>query len=192
MMKRQVEYFEKPGPENTDKCLETVKDIIAKENYKDIVVATTTGETGLFFAEGLSGLGVNLVIVTHSAGFKGPNQNELSVEKKETILKTGAKIYTGTVLTHSIETALAQKFGGTHPTLLVAQTLRRIGEGVKVCCEIVMEACDAGLLPEGVPVCAVGGTGKGADTVCIIKSACSKRFLDLKVMEILAKPRDWQ
>ena len=36
---------------------------------------------------------------------------------------------------------------------------------------------------------AVGGTGKGADTVMIIKSASSRRFLDLKVLEIVAKPR---
>ena len=30
---------------------------------------------------------------------------------------------------------------------------------------------------------------EGADTVTIIRSATSKRFLDLKVLEILAKPR---
>jgi len=38
-------------------------------------------------------------------------------------------------------------------------------------------------------VIAVAGTGYGADTVMVIKSAASKRFLDLKVLEILAKPR---
>lgn len=182
--------FKKAGPENTRACLAVVEKAV-REGYKNLVVATTTGETGLLFAKELSGKGMNLVIVTHSSGFKGPNQNELDPDKKEEILKLGAKIYTGTVLTHSIETGLAQKFGGVYPTLLIAQTLRRLGEGVKVCCEIVMEGCDAGLLPENEPVIAVGGTGHGADTVCIIKSAASKRFLDLKVMEILAKPRDW-
>lgn len=189
-MKKEVIYFEKAGPENTKACIEVAKKVIG-EGYKNLIIATTTGETGLLFAKDFGGKGVNLIAITHSAGFKGPNQNELDPNKKEEIIKTGAKIYTGTILTHSIETGLAQKFSGSYPTLLIAQTLRRLGEGVKVCCEIVMEGCDAGLLPEGEPIVAVAGTGSGADTVCIIKGAVSKRFLDLKVMEILAKPRDW-
>ena len=93
------------------------------------------------------------------------------------------------MITHSLETALAGKFGGVYPTLLVAQSLRRFGEGAKVCCEMVMMAADAGYIPEGEEILTVAGTGRGADTVTIIKSAASKRFLDLKVLEILAKPR---
>jgi hypothetical protein len=188
-MKRQVEYFEKEGQENTEACFEIVKKAV-KEGYKNLVVATTSGKTGVFFAKEF-GKKINCVVISHSAGFKGPNQNELEEKNRKEIIDSGAKIYTGTILTHSIETCLAQKFSGSYPTLLIAQTLRRLGEGVKVCCEIVMEGCDAGLLPENEPVLAVSGTGHGADTVCIIKSAASKRFLDLKVMEILAKPRNW-
>lgn len=185
---REVVYFGKAGPGNTMVCLEVVKKIV-QEGYKNIVVATTTGQTGLLFSEELKGL--NLVVITHSSGFKGPNQDELEKEKKERIIKNGAKLYTGTILTHSLETALAQKFSGSYPTLIISQSLRRLCEGVKVCCEIVMEAVDSGLIPEAEPIIAVAGTGRGADTVCIIKSAASKRFLDLKVMEILAKPREW-
>ena len=46
-----------------------------------------------------------------------------------------------------------------------------------------------GLIEEGKEVVAIGGTGRGADTVLIIRSAASKRFLDLAVLEIVAKPR---
>ena len=53
-----------------------------------------------------------------------------------------------------------------------------------------MKATDAGLMPEGEEVIAVAGTGYEADTVMILKSAASKRFLDLRVLEILAKPRE--
>ena len=74
------------------------------------------------------------------------------------------------------------------PGPLIAETLRRLGQGVKVCCEIVMEAVDAGKIPEGEQVVAVAGTGRGADTVCLIRSAASKRFLDLFVSQVLAKP----
>ena len=72
---------------------------------------------------------------------------------------------------------------------LVAQSLRRFGEGPKVCCEIVMMAADAGFIPEGEEVLAVAGTAKGSDSVLVIRSAASKRFLELRVLEILAKPR---
>ncbi len=203
-MQRTVTYFEKTGPENTLQCLEIVKNAILDFNYKHIVVASTTGSTGQMFAEALKekyvnpvgkkappelSNGVNLVIVTHSHGFKEPNKIEMSEAVKEKMQALGVKVYTGTMITHSLETALAKKFSGVYPTLLVAQSLRRFGEGTKVCCEIVMMAADAGLIPEGEDVIAVAGTGRGADTVTIIRSATSKRFLDLKVLEILAKPR---
>jgi hypothetical protein len=51
-----------------------------------------------------------------------------------------------------------------------------------------MMAADAGLIPEGEEVLAVAGTARGADSVLIIRSAASKRFLELRVLEILAKP----
>ena len=91
-------------------------------------------------------------------------------------------------MTHSIETALAKEISGCYPTLLIANTLRRFGQGIKVCCEIVMEAVDGGLVAEGQDVVAMAGTAKGADTVALIKSAASKRFLDLYVSQIVAKP----
>ncbi|MEW6600066.1 MAG: pyruvate kinase alpha/beta domain-containing protein [Nitrospirota bacterium] len=188
-MQKTVYYFNKPGPDNTAQCLDIVKDNITACGYRHVIVATTGGSTGVLFAEALKGTNVNLVVVTHSYGFKEPNSIELTLEAREKILAAGASIYTGTMITHSLETALAVKFSGVYPTLLVAQSLRRFGEGAKVCCEMIMMAADAGLVPEGEEVLAVAGTGRGADTVTVIRSAASKRFLELKVLEILAKPR---
>ncbi len=188
-MQRTVTYFEKPGPENTAQCLDIVKKTIREFDYKYIIVASTTGDTGQLFAESLKDKKLNVIIVTHSYGFKEPNTIELSDKAREKILSAGAKIYTGTMITHSLETALAKKFNGVYPTLLVAQSLRRFSEGAKVCCEMTMMASDAGLIPEGEEVVTVAGTGRGADTVAILRAAASKRFLDLKVLEILAKPR---
>jgi hypothetical protein len=161
-------------------------------NYNDLVVASTTGDVGVQFCRALSKCsGLNLVIVTHSAGFKERGIQELTPENRKEIESLGGKILTTTILTHSLETALAGQHSGAYPTIIIAQTLRRLGQGTKVCCEIVMEACDAGLIPEGKDVLAVGGTAYGADTVCIISSTASKRFLKLQIREILAKPRDW-
>lgn len=188
-MQKTVTYFEKPGNDNTEECLNIVRKAVDEFNYKHIVVASTTGITGQIFAEAFKGKDVNLVIVTHSHGFKEPNTIELTQEARERIQAAGAIIYTGTMITHSLETSLAKKFSGVYPTLLVAQSLRRFGEGAKVCCEMVMMAADAGLIPEEEEALAVAGTGRGADTVTLIRTATSKRFLDLKVMEIIAKPR---
>lgn len=187
-MKRLVEYFEKPGHQNTQACIDIVYKLVHDEGYKDVVVASTSGKTGATAARTLQGMDVNLVIVGHSVGFLGPNQDQFSEDAYQEIIRLGAHIYKGTILTHSIETALAKEFSGSYPTILVANTLRRLGQGIKVCCEIVMEAADAGLIAEGKEVVAVAGTAKGADTVAIIKSAASKRFLDLYVAQIVAKP----
>ncbi len=188
-MQKTVTYFEKPGHENTLACLDIVKAALKESKYKHVVVASTTGCTGQTFTEALKETDVNLVIITHSYGFKEPNHSEFPEAIKQKITASGAKVYTGTMITHNLETALAKSFSGVYPTLLVAQTLRRFGEGPKVCCEIIMMAADAGLIPEGEEVIAVAGTGRGADTVMVLRSTASKRFLDLKVLEILAKPR---
>jgi len=188
MIKREVYLFEKSGPDNTLTCLD-ILELLAKEGYKDFVIASTTGQTGKKATERLKPFDVNVVIVGHSVGFKEPNHDEFLIENYKAILKAGGKIYKGTILTHSLETAFSKKFGGLYPTLIIAQSLRRLGEGIKVCCEIVMEACDAGLIEEGKEVVAMAGTARGADTVAILKAAASKRFLNLKVLEILAKPR---
>ncbi len=101
----------------------------------------------------------------------------------------GGKVFKGTILTHSLETSIAEMFKGSAPTLLIANTLRRLGHGIKVCCEIVMEAVDAGLIPEGEEVVAAAGSARGWDAVAVLRSAASKRFLSLVILEIWAKPR---
>jgi uncharacterized protein len=188
MLRRETWYFEKAGPENTPACLDLLEKA-ASEGYKHIVSASTTGESGVQAARRLAGKGVNYVVVGHSVGFKGPNIDEFLAEYHEEITGAGGKVLKATILTHSLETSLADQFKGSAPTLLIANTLRRFGQGIKVCCEIVMEAVDAGLIPEEAEVVAVGGTARGWDTVAVIKSAASKRFLKLSVLEIWAKPR---
>lgn len=187
-MIRQVEYFDKPGRDNTDACAAIVKKAVEKEKIEHVVIASTTGSTAKKFHDALFGLGINLLVVTHSQGFKSPNENEFSLSIRDELEKAGTRVLTTTILTHSLETSLASKYQGVLPTHIIAHSLRRFGEGTKVCCEIVMEAADCGMIPEGERVISVAGTGHGSDTVCLIKSAVSKRFLELFVSEILAKP----
>jgi hypothetical protein len=187
-MIRQVEYFDKAGPANTARCLEIVQSLV-DEGFSHVVVATTEGVTGLSFAKGLQGKEAKLVAVTHNVGFDRPNEDQCPQEVRKQMEALGATVFTGTILTRSIETALMRKHQGVYPTYIVAETLRLFGQGVKVAVEITMAACDAGLVPEGRDVVAVAGTGRGADTVLIIQACPSHRFLDLRVKQIIAKPR---
>jgi uncharacterized protein len=181
--------FEKPGEQNTQVCIDMVDKYIKEHGLTYVVIASTTGKTALSFYRCLKETSAKLVIVTHSIGFKEPGKDEFDQDTRKHLVQEGVPLYTGTILTHSIEKSLMDDFHGIYPGYIIANTLRRFGEGTKVAVEIVMEASDAGLVPEDAEVLSVAGTGHGSDTVLLIKAKPSKRFLNLEVLEILARPR---
>lgn len=186
-MKQEVEYFDKPGKDNTERCLEIVRSAIS-EGYRTVVTATTGGETGLMFARALQGTDVDLVVVTHNVGFGKPNEDDCPAEAREELTRLGAKVYTGTILTRSIDYGIMKKHQGVSPSYVVAETLRMFGQGLKVAVEISSEACDAGLIEEGTDIISVAGTGRGADTVIVVEPHASHRFMETRIKKILAKP----
>jgi len=189
LIERKAVYFEKIGDQNTETLLKLVKKHAESTGVRDIVVASTRGETGVAASKLLKGY--NVVVVTHFTGFPEPGAQELKEEHRKQILKNGAKIFTGTHALSSAERDVRKKFGTMQPLELMANTLRLMGEGTKVCVEIALMAADAGLIPVDRDVIAVAGTGKGADTALVIKPANASRFFDLKIREIIAKPRDF-
>jgi hypothetical protein len=76
------------------------------------------------------------------------------------------------------------------PIEILAKFLRtNFSQGVKVCMEIATMAADAGLIKDiEKDVICLGGTGRGADTVCLIKARPTSLFDQLRVKAILAKP----
>ncbi len=184
-----AEHFPKSGPENTQKALEIALNAVKKRGLKHVVVASTFGDTGLAAAKFFQGLDVNLIVVTHNVGFKEPGKLEMTPEVRQQIEALGAKVYTGTMVFRNIGTAIRelQKYSQQD---LIANTLRLLGQGLKVCVEIALMACDAGLIPPE-DVLTIAGTARGADTVAIIKAMPSNKLFSLKVREILAKPYDW-
>ena len=86
------------------------------------------------------------------------------------------------------ERGMSRKFGGVYPMEIIANTLRMLGQGTKVCVEISVMALDAGLIPYGEDVIAVGGTDEGADTAIILRPAHAADIFDTWISEILCKP----
>jgi hypothetical protein len=115
----------------------------------------------------------------------------LQEEYRKEIVANGARIFAGVHALSSAERAVRKDFGTIQTLELMANVLRRMGEGTKVCVEITLMAADAGLIPVDRDIVAIGGTGKGADTALRIQPANAGRFFDLKIREIIAKPFDF-
>lgn len=180
-------YFEQPGPQNTEYTLEAARQRAEQLEVQAVLVASTTGETGARAVEVFRGYKV--VVVTHSTGFRGPNTQELLPEHRATIEESGGHILTCQHAFGGISRAVRKKLGTYLTDEIVAYTLRTFGEGMKVCLEIALMAADAGLVTVGKPCIAVAGTGRGADTAVVLIPANVQTFFDLRVMEVLAKPR---
>jgi hypothetical protein len=60
---------------------------------------------------------------------------------------------------------------------------------MKVAVEMSLMAADAGVIDISKELIAIGGTDEGADTAIIFKPAYARKFKDLEIREIIAKPR---
>ncbi|MGQ9461231.1 MAG: pyruvate kinase alpha/beta domain-containing protein [Candidatus Bathyarchaeaceae archaeon] len=187
-VERKTVYFQTPGEQNTESVLELVKSYAQAEGIRDIVVASTTGETGVKASRLFKGF--NVMVVSHHVGFQEPGVWEMEENNRKKILENGAKILTATHALSGVERAIRKNFDTIMPLELIAHTLRLFGEGTKVCVEIAIMAADAGLIPVDRDIIAIGGTGRGADTALVVRPASASRFFDLEIREIIAKPRN--
>jgi hypothetical protein len=182
----KILYFDTPGKQNTAETMKAAFERAKNLGVKDIVVASTTGETGVKACELFKGF--NVVVVTHHAGFKEPGVSQLLKPNEEKIRSLGGKIFTGIHGLSGVERAIRAKWNTVEPLELIADALRLFGDGTKVCAEIVIMAADAGLLPIDKHVIAIAGTGSGADTALVVSPTHAKSFFEMTVREIICKP----
>jgi len=183
-----------------DVVLGVVKEKAIEKDIKHVIVASTRGETGVKAVEHFKDTDVTVVVVTHQIGPKGP---ELLPDNEAKIKAHGGKIVTCTHAFGGVNSSLRRspkrEQGQPRPQPfwpayvpstgdLIANILRLFSQGMKVCFEITVMAADAGAVPIGEKVIAVGGQGRWADTAIELKTANSSSFFDLDVGEILAKP----
>lgn len=182
-------YFNN-NEENTLKAIEAAKKRAKGLGLEYVVVASSSGPTGLKTVEAFQDTSVKVIVVTLFA-ISSSQPNPEYVRK---IKELGGIVVTSTHALMGVPESLAKiKEGYVTPNTLIREVLRRFSQGTNVCADIVMMSCDAGELPEGIEVIAIAGMGANADTVWVMRSAGSFNFFDkvngIEFRELVAMPR---
>jgi hypothetical protein len=181
-------YFDRRGPDNTAAVIQVVKKRCEELGIKHVVVASDSGATAMALSEALP-KSITLVAVPEHAGYKGGDATSIKPEAKKQLEEKGVKVLICAHALSGVARSISTKFGGISGVEIIAYTLRRFGEGVKVAVEVAVMAADAGLVPTDREIIAVGGSSRGADAAIVLKAAHMTNFFDLEIREILAKPR---
>jgi hypothetical protein len=187
LLKVNVTYFENGGPAHTDETLRLAAERAKALGIKHVVIPTTSGATAAKALDVIKG--AQLIVVTHMAGFVKPGEHELLPEHRKKLQKAGVAIHTASHALSGVERGIRQAFGMVGFGILLASALRMFGQGTKVAVEITLMAADAGLIPATQSIVALGGTGSGVDTALVIKPAHTNNVLDLRIEEVICKPR---
>ena len=185
-MELKTVYFERPGRENTEETLRIAKQRADEAGIKTVLVASTGGDTAVKAIETFKALRV--IAISHAAGFREPNAQEFTEENRKIFEGKGGIILTTTHTFAGISRAVRQEFNTHVIGDIVANTLRILGQGMKVVCEIALMAADSGVVRTDEDVICIAGTGRGADTAVLLTPVNSQNFFALKVKEILCKP----
>ena len=188
LSEKMVTCYEAPGEADTETTLLRARERAESLGIHDVVVASTTGRTGVKACRSFKGFRV--IVVRHHTGFGTPGVQQMTRENEEAILASGARIVTAGHAFSGIERAIRTKRNTIGPLELMADILRLFGEGTKVCLEITVMAADAGEISMDRPVIAIAGTSEGSDTALVVRPAHSNNFFDLYVKEIIAKPSE--
>jgi hypothetical protein len=185
-MELKTVYFENPGSENTDEVLGIARQRADELGIKNVLVASTSGDTAIRATDAFQGLRV--IVVTHVTGFRTPDTQEFTEENRQIVDSKGGVIVTTAHAFAGVSRAMSNKYGAPGPGYIIADTLRTFGQGMKVAFEITLMAADAGVVRTDEDVISIGGTGQGADTAIVLSPVHTHHFFDVKVKEILCKP----
>ena len=184
MIKHTTIYYPEGGVEHTETTLKASLEAAKKLDIKTILVASTSGETGVKAAELYKDKGINLVVVGHQMGFPVPKVQQFKPDNWERIETLGGVVNLGTdVVTNSIRQR--QRLGHS-PMSIITQTL--IAMKLKVNVEIVAKACGAGLIMPGDRVISIAGSHKGADTSAVFTANDSPNILDIRPEMFICYP----
>lgn len=175
--------FPTKGKTKTEMIAKLAVQAALDRGINHIVIASCTGESARYFES----LKLNRVVVTRAYGFAGKGKNKMTEETRQKLVSQGFKVCTATHVLSGAERGLSKKFGGINPVEIMAHTLRMFGQGLKVAVECAVMALDAGLIPYGEKIIALGGTEEGLDTCIILSPEHANAILDSRIHEIICK-----
>lgn len=181
--------FERPGPENTDETLRVSVERARALGIRQMVVASSHGDTARRAQALCAPLGIRVVAVTIGYGWDEKGWC-MDSETKAALRAEGIAVVTGIhALGDGVASAFTSKHGGRSADEIVRDTLYCFCQGMKVAVECVVMAAEAGEIDVNEEAIAIAGSSTGADTAIVVKPAYAHTFLDLEIREILAKPR---
>jgi hypothetical protein len=188
---RSIFYFNQAGVDNTDGVVEIVHKRLKEGDIRSVVVASSSGATGLKFARKMA-RETNLVIVSNHPGYAAPGVWNFDLNILKELESMGCRVVRQSHILSGLERSISSKFSGASHTEVLAEALRSLlGVGMKVAIECAIMAADSGAISIEKTV-AVGGTsterGKGADCAIVVWPSHFNNFFDFRVLEILAKP----
>ena len=182
----QTTLFQRPGPVNTGRTLELAHARMTELDLHTALVATTSGDAAVQAARVLQGC--EIIAVTHSTGFREPDDQELTPENRAALEAAGVHILTCQHAFGGVNRAIRSKLDTYQVDEIIAYTLRLFGQGIKVVAEMALMAADAGLVRTGAPLMAIAGTGRGVDTAAVVLPTNAQTFFDLQIVEIVCRP----
>jgi hypothetical protein len=186
MSTNSIVYFDETGEANTWTALEVSKKRALELGIKKVLVASSHGFAGIEAAKVFAGTGIEVIAVTISEGYQQEGWC-MTAEERRTLQDVGVKVLT---TQHGLSGGVGEALLGEHsPMSIVANTFYCFSQGMKVAVEIAIMAAEAGLIPTDKEVISLGGTSEGADTAIVLAPAYAAKFKDLRILEILCKPR---
>lgn len=186
-MEAKVFYFETSEKDNTDVTMNLARQRAEELKIRQVVVASMHGYTAKRAKEIFYDMDeVEIIAVSVSASFEKEGWTITSDEREE-LERLGIKVLTSV---HAFGNDVNDALGIRTPNYIVGEALSRFCQGMKVAVEIAIMASDAGLLDTNDEVISIAGTSGGADTALVLKPAYARKFKELEIREILAKPRN--
>ena len=177
-MKTEITYFEKSGEDNTADVLAIALKRYQQSDIDAIVIASSFGKTAKMAADIFAGEKVNLLIVGEVLEGKQSPPPEVC----KSLSAKGHQVIWGVTM------GTMSKFSRNDTPNLIADVYKRVSEGFKVVCEIVLIATSSGYLQAGQKVLSIAGTHSGADTAVVARAAGYGDLKAFQVHEILCKP----
>jgi len=195
MVKRQVYYFDESGEENTRWVIEAVSQRLEVGGIRQVIIASTSGETAVAFARSLKGK-AELICVSEAPYRRewGEEWPCLKQEFRQELESLGVNIMEKVPYVFHSSVVEAARWPNISPEQLVKETLYSFGQGMKVAVDVALTAVSCGYVAPYQDVIGVGGSGKGADTAIILRATYPASLFDkdpakrLEIKEIIAMP----